>query len=160
MSLTALKRNGVAPRRRVHLPDTNCRRSVPTTLSVRHTHHTKGSVCWEETSDVTVSTVFLCRSGVCGSHHWLLLQPLLHLLPQGEDGQGAPLQQPQTLRQPAGTLAPRPSLRRPRPLPLSFDTWSTETFRVFWEAKFYSETFEGSFGSVAIARLPRHSKSS
>lgn len=51
-----------------------------------------------------VLMVFLHRSRVCGSHIRVFLQSLLHLLPEGEHGQGAPLQQPQALWKPAGTL--------------------------------------------------------
>lgn len=49
-------------------------------------------------------TVCLHRSGVCGSNIGIFLQSLLHLLPEGECGQGAPLQQPQALWKPPGTL--------------------------------------------------------
>lgn len=52
---------------------------------------------------IYIVCMFLFRSRVCGAKVGLLLQPLLCFLPEREHRQGHPLQQPEALRQPAGT---------------------------------------------------------
>lgn len=108
-SSLGLKPNNLA-RHRVDLQTSSCRLLNPTILWVRHTSltciHVWTWILFFEMKMMLwgVLMVFLHRSRVCGSHIRVFLQSLLHLLPEGEHGQGAPLQQPQALWKPAGTL--------------------------------------------------------